>query len=396
MKLNRKSGTKIAMTAAALVVSGAALIAHCLCRCEFRDAASASTAAPARALARAPRMTARARMPARAKAGSRCSRTSARPPAVSSKIAKIERMRPAASFAAGRISQLSGAAGHDQRKASLSRLWLGAQASALSRDPRRLPRRRLVRDHLRELHDRGRPAALHARPHPRALSAGDARRLALDCLHRAARPGLSRRAEKACRARRSEMDLRSSLLDRRARGEPARPPAHPLHRGSARPRRRPCRPGSGHSRTPADARERVELCHLRPIRDDRMGVRERGGAARRLLAPVRRQQRLCQRLQPRLLHQRLPARRAARSGRPVPCRRPQPRREPHHRHPRPSRVRRGVGFLPRDRRPFRPGFDHDRARRQHPAARRACRRARPCARRSPARCADGKRLEAAE
>ena len=46
--------------------------------------------------------------------------------------------------------------------------------------------------------------------------------------------------------------------------------------------------------------------------------------ARRLLAPVRRQQCLCQRLQPRLLHRRVPARRAARSRGPVPCRRPQP------------------------------------------------------------------------
>src|SRR4029079_5805566 len=55
---------------------------------EFRDAASASTAAPARALARAPRMTARARTPVRAKAGSKCFRTSARRTPASSKIAK--------------------------------------------------------------------------------------------------------------------------------------------------------------------------------------------------------------------------------------------------------------------------------------------------------------------
>ena len=170
----------------------------------------------------------------------------------------------------------------------------------------------------------------------------------------------------------------------------------PYTRGGARPRRRPCRAGPGLSRPPADARECLELRHLRPIRDDRVGVRERGGQARRLLAPVRRQQCLCERLQPRLLHRRLPARRPARSRRPVPCRRSQPRREPHHRHARPSRVRRGLGFLPRGGRPFRPGVDHDRARRQHPAARRAGRRARPCARRSPAGCWARKRLEAAE
>ena len=125
-------------------------------------------------------------------------------------------------------------------------------------------------------------------------------------------------------ARQPEMDLRSSVLDRRARREPARPLAHPLHRGGARSRRRSRRPGAGLSRPPAHARERVELRHLRPVRDDRMGVRERGGQARRLLAPVRRQQCLCQRLQSRLLHRRFPARRAARPRRAVPCRRPQP------------------------------------------------------------------------
>ena len=39
----------------------------------------------------------------------------------------------------------------------------------------------------------------------------------------------------------------------------------------------------------------------------------------------------------------------------------------------------GVGLLSRDGRPFRAGIDHDRARRQHPAAGRAGRRARSCA-----------------
>ncbi len=73
---------------------------------------------------------------------------------------------------------------------------------------------------------------------------------------------------------------------------------------------------------PPHARERVELRDLRPVRDDRVGVRQRGCQARRLLAPVRRQQCLCQRFQPRLLHRRVPAWRAARSRRPVSCRRP--------------------------------------------------------------------------
>ena len=70
----------------------------------------------------------------------------------------------------------------------------------------------------------------------------------------------------------------------------------------------------------------------------------------------------------------------ARPRRPVPCGRTQPRGEPHHRHPRPSGLRRGLGFLSRGGAPFRPGVDHDRARRQHSAARRAGRGARPCAR----------------
>ncbi len=71
-------------------------------------------------------------------------------------------------------------------------------------------------------------------------------------------------------------------------------------------------------------RERVELRHLRPIGDDRMGIRERARTAHRLLAPVRRQQRLCQRLQSRLLDTRLSACHAARQCRPVPCGRAQP------------------------------------------------------------------------
>ena len=68
-------------------------------------------------------------------------------------------------------------------------------------------------------------------------------------------------------------------------------------------------------RQAADARERLELRDLRPIRDDRVGVRERDRAACRLLAPVRREQRLCQLVQSRLLHRRFPERRAARPRR---------------------------------------------------------------------------------
>ncbi len=148
-------------------------------------------------------------------------------------------------------------------------------------------------------------------------------------------------------ARSAEMDLRSPLLDRRPWGEPARSPAHPLHPRGARPRRRPRQLRAGFPRQAFHHRERVDLRHLRPIGDDRVGIRERACATHRLLAPVRRQQRLCQRLQSRLLRHRFSARHAARPRRPVPCGRAQPRGDPHHRHPRPPGVRRGVGLLSR-------------------------------------------------
>ena len=48
------------------------------------------------------------------------------------------------------------------------------------------------------------------------------------------------------------------------------------------------------------ARERLDLCAVQQFRDDRVGVPLRAVAPLRLLAAVRRQQRLCQRLQPRL------------------------------------------------------------------------------------------------
>src|SRR5262245_37979252 len=260
----------------------------------FRDAASASTVAPARVLARARRTTARARTLVRGKAGSRCSRTSARTPAVSSRAAKIERMRPAA-FAAGRIPNCREPAATMSEKPPYLGFGLGLRPQhyqeILDGSPA-IDWFEIISENY--MIEGGQPLYMLDRicerypvvMHGVSLSIASTAPL----------------AEKTRRARRSEMDLRPSLLDRRARGQPARPPAHPLHRGSAQPRRRPCRPSSGHSRTPAHARERLELRHLRPIRDDRMGVRERSGAARRLLASVRRQQRLCQRLQPRLLH----------------------------------------------------------------------------------------------
>ena len=90
----------------------------------------------------------------------------------------------------------------------------------------------------------------------------------------------------------------------------------------------------------------------------------------RLLAAVRHQQRLCQRLQPRLRPHDLPERDSGGPRRAVPHGRPQPHGHPHHRHPRPSRLRGRLGSLCRGHQALRPGLDHDRARRQHPAARR--------------------------
>ena len=101
--------------------------------------------------------------------------------------------------------------------------------------------------------------------------------------------------------------------------------------------------GAGPSRPPAGAGERVELRHLRRLRAHRMGVHRRARQARRLRDPARRQQRLRQRLQPRVRRARVPARHAARAGAPVPSRRPHPQGQPHHRHPRPSDRARRVG-----------------------------------------------------
>ena len=54
---------------------------------------------------------------------------------------------------------------------------------------------------------------------------------------------------------------------------------------------------------------------------------------------------------------------------PVPHGRPQPYGHPHHRHPRSSGLRGCLGSLCRGPEALRPGLDHDRARRQHSAAR---------------------------
>ena len=73
----------------------------------------------------------------------------------------------------------------------------------------------------------------------------------------------------------------------------------------------------------------------------------------------------------------VPERDSGRSGRAVPHGRPQPHGHPHHRHPRSSRMRGCLGSLCRGHQALRPGLDHDRARRQHSAARRTSCRSEP-------------------
>ena len=68
---------------------------------------------------------------------------------------------------------------------------------------------------------------------------------------------------------------------------------------------------------------------------------------------------------------------SGRPGRAVSHGRPQPYGHPHHRHPRPSGMRGRLGSLCRGAQALRPGLDHDRARRQHPAARRTAARSEP-------------------
>ena len=101
-------------------------------------------------------------------------------------------------------------------------------------------------------------------------------------------------------ARRAEMGVGPSVLDRRARQEPARSAADPLHQRSARSRRQPRATGAGFPRPRHRARERLDLRPVQQFRNDGMGIPVRTVAPLRMLAAVRRQQRLCLRLQPRL------------------------------------------------------------------------------------------------
>ena len=185
-------------------------------------------------------------------------------------------------------------------QAAVPRLRSRPARAALRRNPHRQSADRLVRGHQRELHGAGRPAAAYARPDLRALSRGDARRVAVDRIHRAAQFRISAGLERPRQSRRAEMGLGPSVLDRRARQEPARSAADPLHQGSARPCRQPRSAGAGFPRPRHRARERLDLCPVQQFRNDGMGIPVRTVAPLRLLAAVRHQQRLCQRLQPRL------------------------------------------------------------------------------------------------
>ena len=121
---------------------------------------------------------------------------------------------------------------------------------------------------------------------------------------------------------RARVDLRSPVLDRRRRRQPARPDAAAVHRGDRAARRQPRARRAGRARPPAGAGERLQLRQLRRRRDDRMGIPARDRRARRLPAAARRQQRLRQQRQPRLRPARLSARRAGRARAAVPSRRP--------------------------------------------------------------------------
>ncbi len=150
----------------------------------------------------------------------------------------------------------------------------------------------------------------------------------------------------------------------------------PYTERSARSRRQPRAIGAGFSRPRHRARECLDLRPVQQFRNDGMGIPVRAVAPLRMLAAVRRQQRLCQRLQPRLRSDDLPQRNSGGSRRAVSHGRPQPHGHPHHRHPRPSGVRGCLGALCRGPETLRPGLDHDRARRQHSAARRTAARSR--------------------
>ena len=162
------------------------------------------------------------------------------------------------------------------------------------------PARRLVRGHQRELHGRRRQSAPRPAPvrerypvvlHGVSLSIGS-----VDPLD----PGIST-SWRRWPPRSSRPGVAITCAGRSVGGQLlARSSAAALHRGGAGARRRarPARAGQAQAADPD--RERLQLRHLHAKYDDRVGVPGGAGRARRLRAPARRQQRLRQRLQPRL------------------------------------------------------------------------------------------------
>ena len=177
---------------------------------------------------------------------------------------------------ASRLPDTSAAALADRAdaigQAAVPRLRSRPARAALRRNPERQSADRLVRGHQRKLHAARRPAAAHARPDLRTLSRGDARRIIVDRLDRAAQFRISAGLEGPRQTRRAEMGVGPSVLDRRTRQEPARSAADPLHQRSARSRRQPRPAGAGFPWPRHRARECLDLCPVQQFRNDGMGV----------------------------------------------------------------------------------------------------------------------------
>ena len=195
----------------------------------------------------------------------------------------------------------------------------------------------------------GRPA-LGPRPGRRALPGRAARRLDVDRLDRPARPRIPRETESPRRPHARPLGVRSPVLDRRRRAQHARPASDAAHRGGAAPRRRAREDRLRRSRAAADARERVDLRGVRGLEHAGVGVLRPAHGGGRLRDAPRRQQRLRQRVQPRLRPEALPRRDRPVARDAVPPRRPHEQGHAHHRHAQRPRDRRGLGALsPRGR-----------------------------------------------
>ena len=204
---------------------------------------------------------------------------------------------------------------------------------------------RLLRDPLGELHGHGRAAGVGARSGRRALPDRDARRIPEHRERRSPRPRSPREAEGARRADAGALGLRSPLLDRGCGTQHARPPADALERGGAAPRRRPGEGSLGLPRAAAHARERVDVRRVHVVVDAGVGVLRPPDGEGRLRDAPRRQQRLRQRVQPRVRSRGVPRRDRPGARDAVPPRRPHEQGHAHHRHPQRPCHRPRVGAL---------------------------------------------------